>query len=125
MFDSEKYPDFISENDGIGTLKVQVYTANQAYPLADVEIKIVKEINNNTVTFFTGKTNSSGIIDNISLPAKKPLKEIESALDITYTTYLLTATNPYTKQVKDFEIAVFAGMKIIQPINFSSMASGI
>ena len=32
MFDSEQYPDFTYENNGVGTVKVQVSAANQAFP---------------------------------------------------------------------------------------------
>ena len=119
MFDSEQYPDFTYENNGVGTVKVQVSAANQAFPLKGIEIEISKEINGDEVVFFTGKTNSSGIIDDIYLPAKKGKKNIESASDIIYTTYIITATNPKTDAIKKYDIAVFDGMKIIQPITFS------
>ena len=55
MFDSEQYPDFTYENNGVGTVKVQVSAANQAFPLEGIEIEISKEINGDEVVFFTGK----------------------------------------------------------------------
>ena len=121
MFDSEQHPDFTYENNGVGTVKVQVSAANQAFPLEGIEIEISKEINGDEVVFFTGKTNSSGIIDDIYLPAKKGGKNIESANDIIYTTYIITATNPKTDAIKKNDIAVFDGMKIIQPLTFSTI----
>ncbi len=123
MYDSSKYPEFAKKNSGTGTVKVQVFIANQAYPLKDIDIKITKEIDGNEVIFFTGKTNSSGIIDDIKLPAEPAKEDIESAKDITYTTYNITVTNPKSNTTKKYDIAVFDGMKIIQPINLPVLES--
>ena len=66
-FNSEKYADYLKDNPGSGLLRVQVFTANQAFPLENVEIKVYKEIDGKRVVFYTGVTDSSGIIDNINL----------------------------------------------------------
>lgn len=55
MFDSEQYPDFTYENNGVGTVKVQVSAANQAFPLEGIEIEISKEINGDGLYFLQGK----------------------------------------------------------------------
>ena len=117
-FDTDKYPDFANENSGVGTLKIQAFIADQAYPVENVDIEISKEINGDKVTFFTGKTNSSGIIDDIYLPAKPAKDNVESVEDITYTTYNIKATGPRTKAVREYEISIFDGMKVIQSVKF-------
>ena len=86
MYDSSKYPEFAKKNSGTGTVKVQVFIANQAYPLKDIDIKITKEIDGNEVIFFTGKTNSSGIIDDIKGNKEKKQKNINSKNDSKSTT---------------------------------------
>lgn len=118
-YDALKYPTFASSNRGVGTLKVQVFVANHAYPLEGVKVVITKEIEKETVLFYEGYTNSSGIIDPITLPSIKQEKEVESVEDILYTTYTLKATHPTTFEVRTFEVSIFDNMKIIQPINFS------
>ena len=65
------YQEFLKENPENGILKVQVFMANQAIPIANVNILIEKEISNETLDFFNGMTNESGIIEAISLPAPK------------------------------------------------------
>lgn len=117
-FDTEKYPDFTNSNSGVGTLKIQAFVADQAYPVENVDIEISKEINGDKVIFFTGKTNSSGIIDDIYLPAKPAKEDIESVEDIVYTNYNLKATGPKTKTIREYEIAIFDGMKVIQSVKF-------
>ncbi len=120
MFDKDKYKTFIEENAGEGTLKVQAFVANQAFPLEDINIKVYKNIGNDKVIFFEGTTDSSGIIDDIKLPAKLAKEDIEQASDILYTNYEIEAENPESQEKKDYEIAVFSDLKIIQPIRFSN-----
>ena len=66
---TDAYPAFAKQNSDVGYLKVQAFMADQAIPIPDVEILITKEIEGNIVVFFRGYTDSSGIIDNITLPA--------------------------------------------------------
>ena len=51
LYDSKNYPDFASQNNGSGLLKVQVFTANQAFPLKDVDITIYKDIDGKRHTY--------------------------------------------------------------------------
>lgn len=120
VFDKEKYQSFIDENNGTGTLKVQAFVANQAFPLQGIDVKVFKNIGDDKVIFFEGETDSSGIIDDISLPAVVSKEEVEQASDIIYTTYNIEAINPETKEKKEYEIAVFSDLKIIQSIRFSN-----
>lgn len=120
VFDKEKYQSFIDENNGTGTLKIQAFVANQAFPLQGIDVKVFKNIGNDKVVFFEGETDLSGIIDDISLPAVVSKEDVEQASDIIYTTYNIEATNPETKEKKYYEIAVFSDLKIIQPIRFSN-----
>lgn len=120
VFDKEKYQSFIDENNGTGTLKVQAFVANQAFPLQGIDVKVFKNIGDDKVIFFEGETDSSGIIDDISLPAVVSKEDVEQASDIIYTTYNIEAINPETKEKKEYEIAVFSDLKIIQSIRFSN-----
>ncbi len=122
LFDSEEfknsdiYSNFIKENSGNGVLKVQAYTANQAFPLADVFIKVFKEIDGQKVLFFSGKTDSSGIIDNISLPAVPAKEDVNKQEDIVYTTYDIEATYPKSNVKRNYQVSIFDNIKVIQPI---------
>ena len=86
LFDAQKYPDFVKENTGVGLLKIQVFTANQAFPLEGVNIVISRVIDGDKVIFFTGATDSSGIIDNINLPTKASKADVLSPEDIILIT---------------------------------------
>lgn len=122
LFDSEEfksspdYFDFIGENSKTGTLKIQAYTANQAYPLEGVNLEVFKNINDNKVLFFSGVTDDSGIIDGIILPTKPGKVDVTSADDIVYTTYDVVATYPKSNVRREYELAIFDDLKVIQPI---------
>lgn len=124
-FNSEKYADYLKNNPGSGLLRIQVYTANQAFPLEDVEVKVYKEIDGKRVIFFNGVTDSSGIIDNINLPTKEVKKEVESASDIMSTDYIIEAKYPKTGVAQDYIVSIYDDLKVIQPIKFASVSGGI
>lgn len=124
-FNSEKNADYLKNNPGSGLLRIQVYTANQAFPLEDVEVKVYKEIDGKRVVFFNGVTDSSGIIDNINLPTKEVKKEVESASDIMSTDYIIEAKYPKTGVAQDYIVSIYDDLKVIQPIKFASVSGGI
>lgn len=121
LFDAQKYPDFVKENTGVGLLKIQVFTANQAFPLEGVNIVISRVIDGDKVIFFTGATDSSGIIDNINLPTKASKADVLSPEDIIYTNYDVLAEYSKNNAVQDYTVTVFDDIKVIQPIKFATV----
>lgn len=111
-----EYQTFIEKNKGTGTLKVQVFTANQAIPLPDTEIYITKQIGDYNVLFFEGITDSSGIIDNIVLPSPKEEINSEELIPPQYETYELIASNDRLKEIRQYQISIFDGIKVLQYI---------
>ncbi len=111
---TEDYQQFIKENPDIGYLKVMTFTAYQAIPIENVEILITRDIGNNKVIFFRGTTNSSGIIDNIELPAPVSGYNVKDYQVSNYTVYDLTAIRIDYETIKKYSIGMFGGVKIIQ-----------
>ena len=77
------------------------------------------------VVFYSGVTDSSGIIDNINLPTKKVKKEVESAADIKSTDYVIEARYPKTDVTQEYVVSIYDDLKVIQPIKFSSVSGGL
>ena len=113
----DEYQQFISENPDMGYLKVQVFTAYGAIPVADTDILITKDIGQYRVVFFRGRTDSSGIISDIELPA--PLATIDPEIAPMYTLYDLTAINEGYETLKKYSVAMFGGIKIIQYVKMT------
>ncbi|MGN0973695.1 MAG: hypothetical protein ACI4OT_03035 [Bacilli bacterium] len=109
-----EYQKFIEENPSFGTLKVEAFTAFQGMPIENTEILITKDIGDHKVLFFKGYTDSSGIIDNIILPAPKeePVASYEKRPE--YTVYDLTAIHDQYEIIKKYNIGMFGGIKVIQ-----------
>ena len=116
-----EYQKFRQENPSTGNLKVQVFTADQAIPIANTQIYITKQIGNYNVLFFQGVTDSSGIIDNIILPAPSPEYNIEEFETPKFTTYTLIASNDEYKKIKQYQISMFGDVKVLQYIKITPM----
>ena len=84
-----------------------------------MEIIISKKFDNDTIIFFRGITNDSGIIDEIILPTKEMNYEINDTSDIVYTTYNLDASLKEYDLNKKYDVTIFDNVKVIQPITFS------
>ena len=106
------YEDFIKDNPSEGYLKVQVFTAYGAIPVANTSIIITKDIEEYKVVFFRGVTDSSGIISNITLPAPDSSMSVEEVP--AYTVYNMTAINEGYEVLKSYSIGMFGGISVIQ-----------
>ena len=114
---TESYKTFISNNPDNSNLKIQASRANNAMPVADVEVIISHIIDEYKVIFFDGKTNESGIIENISLPVPK-LDTNDMNIPLS-TTYSIEAI--YTKENVDvlYKAKMFSGIDAIQNIDIN------
>lgn len=121
---TEAYQEFIAQNPDKGILKVQVFTADQAIPIPDTEIYITKEIGDYNVLFFQGVTDSSGIIDNIELPAPGGEYNVETFEMPKSTAYNLVASNDKYKEIKQYNISMFGGVRVLQYIKMLSNIGG-
>lgn len=119
LFDDFKnmdiYEDFKKKNPLLGMIKVQVTTASGSLPLEDVSIEIYKDIGEYDVLFFQGKTNSSGIIDSILLPApgKVPIGSLEIP---EYAVYTMNVFKEGFDSLKKYSFAVYGGVEVLQNI---------
>lgn len=116
---SDDYKSFIVVNPKQGTLKVMVFTAYQAIPIENAEIIITKEIGGNNVLFFRGYTNSSGIIDNISLPAPTSGYDADNFQTSSTTSYKLTVVDDKYEAIKQYIINMIGDVKVLQYIKMT------
>lgn len=107
------YQEFLKNSPGTGYLKIRATSANEAVPVANLNIKVSKEIGNNKVIFYEGKTDYSGMINNIVLPA--PMS-ITNDLEIPkFNTYKIEAYDDNIKQ--EYNISICCSFTVIQYIN--------
>lgn len=112
---SRLYQDFLKENQATGNLRIRAYAANQAIPISGAKVVVSKIIDNNNVIFFEGYTDSSGLIERISLPAPKlNLND----LDIPdKTTYTLKVTYLPDNLELPYEVNMYENICVVQNVN--------
>lgn len=116
---TDDYQGFVGVNPEQGSLKVMAFTAYQAIPIENAEIIITKEIGGNNVLFFRGYTDSSGIIDNITLPAPTSGYDDNSFQTSSTTSYKLTAIKDKYDSVKQYIINMIGDVKVLQYIKMT------
>ena len=115
------YNQFLKDNPSNGTLKVRATSASSTLPVSDVNIIVSKEIGENTIIFYEGKTDNSGMINNIKLPTPR---RVSSDLEVpNFSTYKLEAKYSPDKFDKTYSISLCCGVSIIQYINITPIVN--
>ena len=115
------YQTFTQNNPSKAFVKVRASSINEALPIKDLEVSISKKIGDNTVIFFEGKTDESGMINDITIPAPIRVKTNEDVPE--FTKYELNANYPKENFSKTYTISVCCGITIVQHINVTPYAN--
>jgi len=110
---SDQYEEFINNNPEVGYLNIRAYAANSAIPITDLEVKVSKTIDNQKVLFFDGRTDQSGLISNISLPA--PAVNSNDEVIPLSSEYEVSAR--YNGNNLIFTVVMYAGISVLQNIS--------
>ena len=115
----EQFPDeeaFMRQNPESGFLRVQVFAANQAFPIQNASVVVSKVFGGNIRVFFTAQTDANGIMSRITLPAPdRELADSPSALQ-PYSTYNIVVTHPRFTEVRIDDVAVFDSVETVQNV---------
>ena len=63
------YDEFVENNQAQGMLRVQVFAANQSFPVPNATVRVYVQLDDGERELFSGITDVDGIVDNIALPA--------------------------------------------------------
>ena len=113
FINSSIYQNFLEENPVYGFLKIRAFTAGGAVPIEGLKVTVSKIIDDNKVVFFEGVTNSSGVIDTITLPA--PRINDENLNVPNRTKYDVSAI--YDNDTYAYIVNIFENIYVIQNIN--------
>lgn len=114
---TKSYEDFIKDNPGKGNLKIRAYAASEALPVSDLNIVVSSIINNQKVIFFEGKTDTSGMVNTIFLPA--PKLNLNN-LDVPITTkYEIDAFFENKLDKRIYYVNMYDGICVVQNINYT------
>ncbi|MBR5618780.1 MAG: hypothetical protein IKW76_03500 [Clostridia bacterium] len=115
----EQFPseaDFLRLNPESGFLRVQVFAANQAFPIPNATVVVSKRFPAEDCVFFKSQTDASGIMSRITLPAPdRLLADAPSAMQ-PYATYDIVVTHPLFTEVHLADVAVFDSVETVQNV---------
>ena len=118
---TEAYKIFISENPGVGKIKIRATAARGALPVSGVNVVISKIIDDNNVIFYEGVTDESGMISCISLPT--PSIDMTDDLVVPPSSiYSLNVKNDNIDEV--YDIKVYDGICTMQNISVVPKTGG-
>lgn len=109
--------EFKAENKGEGTMRVQAFSGQQAFPVVSANVVVSKDFSDGTYTFFEGLTDTSGILENMSLTAPESGVANEENEILPYSTYTIRVTHPFFRTTVYNNVPVFDGITSIQPVN--------
>ena len=113
----KNYEDFLSRNPSSGLLKVQVYAADESFPISNAFIEVSVNLEDGKKTLFTGYTDIDGIIDNIRLPAPSSSFSLdENNTTEPYAVYNITVSHPNFSKSQYDNAPVFDSIKSVQPV---------
>lgn len=125
------YEEFLSQNPGIGALRVQVFSGQQTVPIPNAEVIVTKEFADGEKVFFDGLTDISGIVDNIELPA--PARSISESpqprgdgiqMTLPYSQYNVMVKESRHRPQEYTHVPIFDGIKSIQPVRMTPIQFG-
>ena len=107
---------FLASHPGRGTMRIQVSTAAGAFPIKDAVVEVSAVIDGTTLPIYRRKTNSSGIIDNLVLPARpRFVSQREETAGDSATLYAVTVTHPGYRTMTDDHVVIYDGVETIFP----------
>lgn len=124
-YESENdFEDFMRENIGKGSVRLQAFRGEQAFPVSGVSARISRRIGDVDYIFFEGETDESGIIDGIELPAPPRENSNEYGRPDKTAVYLLVAKKNGFDTIERL-IEIYDGIKTIQPLRMTQRYGGI
>ena len=113
---SSAYKEFLNKNEKEGYLRIRAYGASEAVPIEGMNIEVSTLIDDNTkVIFYSGTTDSSGMIEKLTLPA--PKKDDDNLIIPKGTVYNIKAT--YDNIIENFKVNLYDGICVQQIINIT------
>ena len=112
---SEVYKSFINDYPVNGYLKIRAYSASGAIPVRGLKIVVSTNYQDNKIIFYDGITDTSGIIEKITLPA--PKLDVGNENVPNKIVYDINATYPPNLLDLNYQVNIYEDVFVIQNIN--------
>ncbi len=120
-----EYQEYIDENKGRGSLKIQASVAQDAFPIKDVFVDVSMIYKGKRYSLYNDTTDSSGIINEIVLPSKLSAesRDPQTAPD-SEAQYLISAYHPGFEAIVDCPVNIYDRIETILPISLNPLGIG-
>ncbi len=111
--------DFLSQNTEQGSLRVQVFAANRAFPISGARVSVFLPLaGNDRVDLFDGITDINGVIDGIILaaPSSANSQSPETANIRPFAAYTIFVEHPQFASAQFLNVPIFPRIKSIQNV---------
>ena len=116
-FSLEQLGPYLGENPGRGTLRVQVFTAFGAFPVAGATVAVDANVDGTALPLYRKTTDQSGVAEGFVLPAKPRLdSQRESTADDSTTLYTVTVTHPGYRPLENRPVVIYDGVETLLPV---------
>lgn len=99
-------------SDGEGSIKIKVFTGNEAFPVMSALVKVL----DGEKILFQEFTDQNGMVDEIRLPAPSRTISESPGNGKGYATYRVIVSHPRFNTVVLKDVPVFEGIESIQPV---------
>ena len=114
ILNNSKYQEFIRNNPGKANLKIRAFTASEALPLVGIHIIVRTMVGEDEFIFFDGETDSSGMVDTLSLPTPSLISDnLEVPSSILYE---IVAESKSMNMNRLYQVRMYDGICVIQNI---------
>lgn len=110
-----------AECEATGSLKVQVFAANAVYPVSSALVTVYKSSTDEKV--FEGYTNTSGIVEPISLCTVLPEKTDAPSFQKPFSQYDILVEHPCFVSAKYIGAPIFENIESIQTVSLVPVGS--
>lgn len=118
-----EYDEFIADNPGRGSLKVQVSAADEAFPVEGVFVDVALIYKGKRYSIYHDTTDSSGIVNEIVLPSRRGSDSLApETAGKGNIRYLVSAYHPGFCEVTDSPVTIYDRVETILPISLSPYA---
>lgn len=121
---ADTFESFRQRNTKTGFLRVQTFAGPQTIPVPDANVLVTRDFIDGARRFASGKTDQSGVLDGIVLPAPEGSLAQQPGTIPPYALYDIQVSHPDYRTEIYKQVPIFDGVKSIQPVQFQSSQTG-
>lgn len=118
----QEFEEYLKLYPGRGTLKVQISTAKEAFPIKDAVVSISVNHNGKRYLLYNDVTDMSGIVDNIILPARSVQNSLSFATAGDEARYFVSIYHPGFQPIINCKVTIYDKIETILPISLVPIA---